>query len=52
MEKMFKVKVEFKNGKVFDETVSEWLWDNFIYKDIEKSDNILHFTVETSENSY
>ena len=51
MEKQFKVKVEFANGKIFESVVSEWLWSHYIYKDIETNNDVLHFTVETVENS-
>ena len=51
MEKEYKVRVEFKNGKVYEQIVSAWLWEEVILKDIKGSDNILRYEVDMTKGA-
>ena len=46
MSKEYKVRVEFKNGDIYEETLSAWLWEEVILKDISNGDDVVRYAVE------
>ena len=46
MSKEYNVKVEFENGDVYADTLSAWLWEEVILKDIGNSDKVVSYAVE------
>ena len=46
MSKEYNVRVEFEDGDIYEETLSAWLWEEVILKDISNGDNVVRYAVE------